>query len=91
MLSVCCCSLFRVAGKLTVSNNGHVTDVDGAARVCQYTVPSQYSSERMRLRVHQTADLLDGEFNHVGGVVWVSLVEKFYLKSPALSVVRQAL
>jgi hypothetical protein len=30
-----------VAEELTVSNNGHVTDVDGAARARQYTVPSQ--------------------------------------------------
>ena len=30
-----------MAGKLTVSNDGHVTDVDGAARARQYTVPSQ--------------------------------------------------
>ena len=48
-------------------------------------------SKRMRLRVHQTADLLDGELDHVGGIVWVSLFEEFYLEGPALSVVRQAL
>jgi hypothetical protein len=45
----------------------------------------------MRLRVHQTADLLDGELNHVGGIVWVSLLKSFTWKGPALSVVRQAL
>jgi hypothetical protein len=71
-----------VAAKLTVSNNGHVTDVDGAARACQYTSPSQFSSQRMCLRVHQTADLLDGELNHDGGVVWVSLLKSFTWRAP---------
>lgn len=39
-------------------------------------------SQRMRLRVHQTADLLDGELNHVGGIVWVSLLKSFTWRAP---------
>ena len=79
---MCCSDVFGVAGKLTVSNNGHVTDVLGTARARQYAVPSHLSSQRMRLRVHETTDLLDGELNHGGGVVWVSLLKSFTWRAP---------
>lgn len=40
------------------------------------------SAHWMRLRVHQTADLLNGELDHVGGVVWVSLLKSFAWRAP---------
>ena len=46
------------------------------------SVPSHLSSQRMRLRVHETTDLLDGELNHYGGIVWVSLLKSFTWRAP---------